>query len=351
MIKVLKNKIKERISQTFCSDFQSFELDSDVKSFPQGYFKSFGNQNSDKTFYVIWLDNCGSGFFSNVSNVLCHIDIAKKNNMIPIVDFQNFKTIYNEKEEVNGTKNAWEYYFKQVSDYSLDEVYKSKNVFFCSGLFPENMDYSIHSYTDRYDEFYAQNILLKNHILELFNEHIGNVKNQRTLGVHFRGKEQNYAPSHTFAPTEKQMLKYTNEIIKKYNIEKIFLVTEEPKYLELFIKNYGDMLIYTDSFRCSGVNAYNIMPRENHRYLLGLEVLVDSLLLSECTGILCGDSNVSAFAQFKNNKQYEFSYNIRNGINSKKPFIARYLYNIKKRLPKKLGGLADIVYIKEKIKD
>ena len=34
-------------------------------------------------------------------------------------------------KKINGTFNSWLYYFKQVSKYSLKEVYQSKNVIIC----------------------------------------------------------------------------------------------------------------------------------------------------------------------------------------------------------------------------
>ena len=48
---------------------------------------------------------------------------------------QNFTTIYNEKEKVNGTYNAWNYYFKSFNKYNLNEVYKSKNVIFSNNKY------------------------------------------------------------------------------------------------------------------------------------------------------------------------------------------------------------------------
>ena len=141
------------------------------------------------------------------------------------------------------------------------------------------------------------------------------------------------------------MLKYTDELIEKYNIDKIFLVTEEQKYLDLFIKYYGEKVFFTNSFRIYKVNSYNLNPRENHRYLLGLEVLIDALLLSKCNGLLCGDSNVSEFARFENNQKFEFIYKICNGVNSSNPFIALFLYKIKKLFPSGFGGLLDKVEI------
>ena len=41
---------------------------------------------------------------------------------------QNFFTIYNENNKVDKTYNAWEYYFEQLSNFTLEEVYKSKNI-------------------------------------------------------------------------------------------------------------------------------------------------------------------------------------------------------------------------------
>ena len=52
--------------------------------------------------------------------------ICKKFNFTPVVDMENFSTIYNEKCKILGTSNAWEYYFEKINKYNLSEVYKSK---------------------------------------------------------------------------------------------------------------------------------------------------------------------------------------------------------------------------------
>ncbi len=337
----MKKIIKRYFMKVFCQDCLISRSSIDMKTFHEGYFNSFGKKNSDKIFYVIWL-NLGSGFFSNLSAVLCHLKIADSLGMIPVIDFQNFGTLYNEKVPINGTNNAWEYYFEPVTQFSLDEVYNSKNVFFCSGSYPSSMSYSITTIDGLYDEIYKKYIFLKSHVEDSLKKYSKLFK-QRVLGVHFRGKEQNLSPRHSFAPTEKQMIKCTNEIIGKYDIDKIFLVTEEQKYLDLFVNIYGEKVFYTDSFRCYGFNSYNLKPRKKHRYLLGLEVLIDAQLLSMCSGILCGDSNVSEYARFINNREFEFVYIVRNGFNSQNLYLARYLYRIKKMLPSKLGGLLNEV--------
>ena len=52
---------------------------------------------------------------------------------------ENFTTIYNEKNKIQGKLNAWEYYFKPVSRYSLKKVIKNKNVIISSSKIYNNM--------------------------------------------------------------------------------------------------------------------------------------------------------------------------------------------------------------------
>jgi len=341
----IRQFIKKHLASEFVSIVPCKELPFDVKNLPMGYFKSFGDKNPDKTFYITWIDRMGAGLFSNVSNVLCHLKIADLAGMIPVVDFQNFKTLYNENTAIHDTENAWEYYFKPVTPFHLDEVYESKNVFFCRGEYPASMGYCITQINGLYEEIYRKYVFFQNHVEELLKKY--SIKfNSRVLGIHFRGQEMKLTPGHSFPPTERQMIKYTDKIIEKYDIEKIFFVTEEQGYLDLFIKRYGGKVFYTDSYRTYDVNAYNLNPRENHRYLLGLNVLIDACLLSMCNGILCGDSNVSEFARFINNKKFEFVYYIDNGVNSSNWLAARYLYKIKKVLPPYLGGLSDKIVVR-----
>jgi hypothetical protein len=339
---------KKFVSREFVQDKFDRKYAFDLKKQSNGYFKNFGDKNPDKIFYVIWREWLGSGFFANFTNVLSHIQRAEDFGMIPVVDFENFKTLYNEKNPIHGTKNAWEYYFKQPAGYSLEEVYSSKNVFFCNGETPPEKSpdsakpsETIHPH-ELYKNIWKKYAKLQKHVEDEIEKYSSLIQG-RVLGIHFRGKEMNYAQLHWFAPTLEQMFRYTDEILEKYNIDKIFIVTEEKDYMDAFIAKYGDKVLYTNAFRVSKVNAYNLNPRKNHRYLLGLEILCESILLSRCTGLLCGDSGVSGNATRLGN--HEFLYYVINGKNSANRYIARYLYGIKKLLPKKFGGLLDEVKI------
>lgn len=311
-------------------------------------YKSFGEKNPDKIFYVIYRTPYEAGFFSNYIHVLYHLKLIENTDLIPVVDFENFKTFYNTTNPIEGTKNSWEYYFEQPAGYSLEEVYQSKNVLFCDGKFPHQVGSKFSS--EEVTKYFNKYFNLKPHIKEIIAPYKKLFDGKRVLGVHFRGKDLNIFPGHPFGATEEQMFRYTDEIIKKYDIDKIFLATDEEKYLKAYIERYSDKVFYADIFRTEKINEFNINPRENHRYLLGAEVILDAVLLSFCNGLLRGPSGVACTAQHLNH-DFEFVYKIYNGKNSNNRYKARFLFEIKKHLPKKLGGLLDQVEITVKDKD
>ena len=56
---------------------------------------------SSNVYYIIWRK--GGGFFSILSSVLCHLQIAENLGFSPVVDFKNFTSTYSENEQINGS--------------------------------------------------------------------------------------------------------------------------------------------------------------------------------------------------------------------------------------------------------
>ena len=308
-----------------------------IDQLPRGRMASMGPRHSDRVFYVIWRENYGSGFFSNVSHVLCHLIVADRLGMEPVVDFENFPTLYNEDVEVSGASNAWEYYFRPTASVPLEEVYESRHVYFCDGQWPTGFSYNVTETAESkvvFDRYVA--------VLPSIEDMVGKWKSEfgvKTLGVHFRGQEQNRAPGHPFGPTERQILEVTSTLLAGRGFDRIFLVTEDQGYLDIFRREFGDLVVATDSFRTRGENAYRMRPRPLHMYLLGREILVDTLLLGRCEGLVASGSNVSEFAKLLNGGRFEGVWRIQNGSNSTNPLVAFYLFGLRKRLPPRLGGL------------
>ena len=55
---------------------------------------SFGEKNKKINFYVIKRNYNFNGLFSNLIFVVDHIKFARQKNMTPIIDMQNFETVY-----------------------------------------------------------------------------------------------------------------------------------------------------------------------------------------------------------------------------------------------------------------
>ena len=291
-------------------------------------------KNKKKIFYII-NRTPGSGLFSNVNFVLNQLLICKKSKFIPIIDMENYKTIYNENKKIFNTYNAWEYYFKKLNKYKLEDVYKSKNIIIKNKNQRIKFQMSnkiFDKYKNKIIPHFRFKTLSHKFIEKNFN------KNDKILGIHFRGTSYKTAVGHALPPTPKIMSEFTDSLIKKYKYTKIFLVTEETKYLNFFKKKYKNKCYYLNSFRSKNNEAFKIYPRKLHRYRLGAETLVEALVLSKCNGLAYIKSNlISAaifFSSFKQNKHEIFL-----GFNSRNKFTARWLWYLKSILPKNFGGL------------
>ncbi len=304
------------------------------------FTKTFGDSNPDKYFYVIRQPGAGRGLFSLFSSVLCHLDICDSLGFIPVVDFQNFSCVYNDYE-CEDTKNAWEYYFEPVSQYTLDEVYSSKNVFFSIPSYPNGYSYSItaetklHSTLDKYIKF-------KSSILEEVESYKQEFfLNRKVLGIHFRGQEMKTAPNHWYPPTKKQMKSAIDLLLEQYNFNALFIVTEEESYLDFLRSTYKSIdVLANNHYRTYGVNAYKQKPRKSHLFLLGKEIAIDALLLAHCQGLIYCTSNVATVSDFLNGSRYEAKLIINNGPNFSNPILAKYSWYVKAILPKSLGGFS-----------
>ena len=72
---------------------------------------------------------------------------------------ENFTTIYNEKEKIDNTFNAWEYYFEKINKYSLREVYTSKKCNFIQFKFSTT---NVTRYRNKRLTRYLKKIIVKN---------------------------------------------------------------------------------------------------------------------------------------------------------------------------------------------
>ena len=137
------------------------------------------------------------------------------------------------KVKINNSYNVWDYYFKPVSKYKLEEVYKSKNVLICDNRTSEK-GFSLSNYKSKFKYFngfqYLDNrhkkivkkyIKINKNILKESDRFVEkNFRNKKILGVCFRGSDQKKSAYQPYPPTEKQLLYATNHLLKKYRFDK-----------------------------------------------------------------------------------------------------------------------------------
>jgi hypothetical protein len=263
-----------------------------------GAKKSFGNENPDKTFFVIRLNNPNLGLFAIHNCVLGYLRISDINGYIPVVDLKNYKNGYLENEEI-GLINAWEYYFEQTSNFSLDEVYRSKNVIFSSGISPREASPPImHNLLkfQRKSHYYLnlakKHLKIKNNIQQIIDRECHKLINgKKIIGVVSRGSDMLNLKGHAIQLDVETLIVKTKQKLMDWNCDYVFLATEEERIVEIFRKHFDMRLIINESFRVKNFDKYIPLVyisshRENDKYHKGLEYLTTVVILSRCNCLI-----------------------------------------------------------------
>ncbi len=278
---------------------------------------SFGDKNPDKTFFVLrpyyYMEQ--NEFMTSASNLLFHyyrnlqhLSYAIQNGWIPVVDWQNYGPFaHGEDYPINGTTNCWEYFWNQPSEYTLEEVYQSKNVILSSrnsvdyGLMPSNAitppfkNYAqgLAELCPKYDSLITLNDFTKEYIdrqqAQLFSS------DERVLGISVRGVSygiKNLA-NHPKQPKIEALMKRIDKVLEEWKIDKIYFACELDTLVQIMKDKYGEKLVSLPRLR------YNVQPTAEdnplyvpgQRYQTNLDYLTEMVLLSRCTCLMGGMSS------------------------------------------------------------
>ncbi len=272
---------------------------------------SYGRKNPDKTFYVIRNYTKEAGWGSILNYVCLHIEIALNRGLIPVVDMQNYENIYLESQNLHK-ENAWEYYFKPLSGYSLKEVYSSKSVILC-GNEPANLGYKCLE-GNRYSEIIRDYVIPNEQLKDAIDREISRVtenESKRVLGIVCRGTDYVYLrPAfHGIPLSAEKSLELVNQYSDQYDA--IYLATEDDSILEYFISNKGSLkLFYSDQrrFKTDKINGYLydvVNNSKEEKKALGYDYLRIIYTLAACTSLITPPCGAGIMAACINNGQYE----------------------------------------------
>lgn len=283
--------------------------------------KIFSRENR---YYIIRRKSPWAGFYANYLYVAGHIVYALRKGYIPIVDMQNYPTLYNEKGEFKGTINAWEYYFDQPYHVGVEEAYSSGNYILSD--YSTMREYIPYKDGKSYFQIYwkkaaplvsvlQQYMMPKKEIMDevtrFFEEHCANKK---VLGVHYRGTDKKvFVKNHFLSAALENYLAKVDECVKENNPDVVLLCTDDKEAISAFSEKYSGKVVFSNAFRADagdteGIHLKKGNIRENHNYLLGKEVIVDVMLLSMCDYFVFSHSNVATTVMFLNNRKFKNTY-------------------------------------------
>lgn len=259
---------------------------------------SYGEENPDKTFYVVRRAPSKVGLFSYVATCMGYIKYAVDQGYIPVIDMQNCENTYLESGQI-GKCNAWEFYFEQPCGYTLADIAHSKNIILGNGLLPKEYpgipmvrDESNYAMWREYSRKYLKiNQTMREIINQTYSELL---QQERTVGVLCRGTDYTNSrpPQHPIQPELGDVIAKTEEFLNHHHCEYVYLATEDENVYRHFQEAFGNQLKVTAAKRYADVGSENIndiaFERENDYYLKGVEYLVNIGVLAKCDCLVAG---------------------------------------------------------------
>lgn len=332
----LQNKVKQLKFAVYCyKKGQDSRFVNTVKQFADRhdliYVESYGDKRISDTVFFIDMEESHSGFFAEHNRLLALLYFADKYDMKPVVRY-HAGYCYAEKHPVNGTDNPFEYYFEQPAGIGLDEILSCKRVFRSrkensyevNRLCDDPNGYSrSEEYLNEMARITAKYIRLNSVVGTKMNEEIHRLLGDgKILAAHVRGTDfkQNFN-GHPVLISADEYLEETVRTFEAGGYEKVFLATDDSTALKKYQERFGEKVVfYQDVVRSDGNDTvmHSDVPRENHHYLLGYEVLRDMYTLAACDGLIAGLSQVSYAARIQKKstgKEYRSLVILEKGIN------------------------------------
>ena len=231
------------------------------------------------------------------------------------LNYHDIKNIFIEKKIAGNYDNIFD------DNYDVNNI---KTLIYDDDKNKESIDYN-NVYDNNEYKILAKKICFSKKINDIINNELINITDN-TLGIHFRFTDMNTMH------TKKKPIEYKNyltkilEYIKNYNIQSIFVASDNEESINKLLKNeiFKNIKIYytnikrypTEKADENDLKWYkNDNTKYNHPYLnnfahinepnIHLECLVDCILLSKCKYLIFPYSNVSNLAILLSNSIVE----------------------------------------------
>lgn len=273
----------------------------------------FGDNNKGKVIMLLENQSHHAGFCAIWVYFLNRLSFADKMGFYYVIDWEESE-FYQEDHPMHGSTSIFEYYFEQPSGITLADARKSNFVVYDwnNPEFGYNDTFHVGDTNDyrftakdveKFAEIQRKYIHLHKEIELSIRDQIDKLFHGKTnvVGVHARGADTKIGyKGHPTIVSSEDYIDETQKMVEKLNADIIFLATDDQEMLDQFKAFFGERLVYyKDVIRSTGtiMNCFIEEKRENHHYLLGLEIIRDVYTLAACSGFVCGMSYVGFIVQ------------------------------------------------------
>lgn len=293
--------------------------------------RSYGNENPDVIYYVIRSIRDKSPFYTgpvhnlmaNYFYVLSHLQYAEERGWIPVVDQLNYPVYNSLPGKAGGRENAWEYFWEQPNGASLEEAYRSRHVVLSkqSWYGQWDMGYAKKNYVDkalvaqfhRLSDQVPLNQATKQKVQEAVASFLPNGEKTMGVSIRFGGHAKScyyHGQGHPIQPELAALLELVERSAEKWEMEWIFLASDEENAVRRFQERLGSKLIVMPRVRSSGTERYdrthpNPMYVEEQLMRTSLGYLIEMEILARCCALVGTVTSGLRYAVVRNGGRYE----------------------------------------------
>ncbi|KYG81033.1 nodulation protein Z [Roseivirga ehrenbergii] len=293
-----------------------------IKRKGAGYYSS-RNAKGKKYLEIRTDGDPQAAFFAQFLYVLQQIRFAEINHLIPVV---NLDHSYNYYQDKGSQVNVWENFFYPVTGMSSSELDRvdPKTITFLSRqeqrhLFLGKGDEPPVTYDNSTKEWWKdqrkigarltqQYIRIRPEILSKVDDfYLKHLQGHTVLGIHLRGTDKStrfdgkpFEGPELFTrivPPE-EYFPFIDKFFDQHPEGKLFAASDQSQFITTIAERYGDRVTHTRATRSSTEKA--VFDRSGGGYNKGVEVLIDSLLLSKSDFLIKCMSNVGEVAVYFN---------------------------------------------------
>ncbi|MDY4085468.1 MAG: hypothetical protein SOY57_07940 [Ruminococcus bromii] len=252
-----------------------------------------------------------------ISNIIWSLDCG----YIPIVD------VYpNDSDYYSDNGRLWDMFFKQPLGTT---EFDAKSARICplktSSIKPSMYDVKDTDKSNFWGYILKSFVKYNDSVLKYFDEEYKQLlEDKSAIGCVIRSTDytKTKPKGHPKQPPLKDVFSKLHEVMQKYNVEYIYLATEDKNIADCFKKEFPDKIIenkrhyFNELFDSADLNRVSQVhfSRQNDDFLKILEYFSSINLVSHCDYLVTGLCGGSEMAIYRNGNQYKYSYVFDNGV-------------------------------------